>query len=71
MDHIPGGRYTSSRKPCRCSSCRAQHAADAADYQRRHPQYRAGQIERLKLQVAELKAWQQNVLAATGEKASA
>ncbi len=65
MEHKLGGSYT-GRIPCRCDSCRAQHARDAREYRLRR---RPPTIGQLKADIRELEAFKAGVLAARSAQA--
>ena len=67
MEHIPGGYYT-GRKPCRCDSCKADHARRARGFRQDHPNYQGEIIKSLRAEVAELRAWVAS--APSGERVS-
>lgn len=67
MDHVPGGSYTNTRKPCRCESCRLLHNQRQREYSKRH---RRPSIGKLNAELAELRAFKAGVLAAQGIQVS-
>lgn len=67
MEHVPGGSYTNVRKPCRCTDCRARHAAHQRDYSKRH---RRPSIGKLNAELMELRAFKAGVLAAQAAQAT-
>lgn len=60
MEHRPGGSYA-GRIPCRCASCKSEHARLAREYRRAH---KPPSIGKLKQDIRELEAFKAGVLAA-------